>query len=81
MPSARSSRRTANAPRPWSRIGTTAYAGAFVRLDITGTSGLGDGLTAIGLVQVDTVVTMARNGVPAQDEGLKQFVILNQSLF
>ena len=58
-----------------------AYAGSFVRLDVTGTSGLGDGLTAMGLVQVDTVVTMARNGVPAQDEGLKQFVILNQSLF
>ena len=60
---------------------TEAYAGAFVRVDVTGTSGLGDGLTAMGLAQVDTVVTMARNGVPAQDEGLKQFVILNQSLF
>ena len=51
-----------------------AYAGSFVRLDITGTSGLGDRLAAIGLVQVDTVVTMARNGVPAPDEGLEQFV-------
>jgi hypothetical protein len=58
-----------------------AYAGSFVRLDVTGTSGLGDSVTAMGLVQVDTVVTMARNGVPAQDESIKQFALLNQSLF
>lgn len=57
-----------------------AYAGSFVRLDVTGTSGLGDSLTAMGLVQVDTVVTMARNGLPAQDESIKQFALLNQSL-
>jgi GNAT superfamily N-acetyltransferase len=58
-----------------------AYAGSFVRLDVTGTSGLGGSLTAMGLLQVDTVVTMARNGVPAQDESIKQFALLNQSLF
>jgi GNAT superfamily N-acetyltransferase len=58
-----------------------AYAGSFVRLDVAGTSGLGGSLTAMGLVQVDTVVTMARNGVPAQDESIKQFAVLNQSLF
>ena len=58
-----------------------AYAGSFVRLDVTGTSGLGDSVTAMGLVQVDTVVTMARNGVPAQDGSIKQFALLNQSLF
>ena len=58
-----------------------AYAGSFVRLDVTGTSGLGDSVTAMGLAQVDTVVTMARNGVPAQDESIKQFAVLNQSLF
>jgi ribosomal protein S18 acetylase RimI-like enzyme len=58
-----------------------AYAGSFVRLDVTGTSGLGDPVTAIGLVQVDTVATMARNGMPTPDEGLKQLVVLNQSLF
>lgn len=60
---------------------SAAYAGTFVRVDVTGTSGLGERLTAIGLVQVDSVVTMARNGVPAPDEGLKQPVALNQSLF
>jgi GNAT superfamily N-acetyltransferase len=58
-----------------------ACAGSFVRVDITGTSGLRDSLTALGLVQVDTVVTMARNGVPAQGEGIEQFAVLNQSLF
>jgi GNAT superfamily N-acetyltransferase len=57
------------------------YAGSFVRVDVTGTSGLADGLTAMGLAQVNTVVTMARNGVPAQDERVAQFAILNQSLF
>jgi GNAT superfamily N-acetyltransferase len=57
-----------------------AYAGSFVRADITGTSGLGDSLTAMGLVQVDTGVAMARNGVPPQDESIKQFAILNQAL-
>lgn len=58
-----------------------AYAGSFVRLDVTGTSGLGDSLTPMGLIQVDTVVTMAHNGTPAQDESIKQFALLNQSLF
>jgi hypothetical protein len=60
---------------------TEAYAGSFVRLDVTGTSGLDDRLAAIGLLKVDTVVTMARHGVPAPDDGLKQFATLNQSLF
>jgi GNAT superfamily N-acetyltransferase len=63
------------------RYWNDAYAGSFVRLDVTGASGLGEGLTAMGLAQVDTVVTMARNGVPTQDEGVQQFAILNQSLF
>ena len=70
------SERTAALVTSW----TSAYAGAFVRLDVTGSSGLGDLLTAMGLKQVDTVVTMARNGVPARDEGLQQLVVLNQSL-
>ena len=57
-----------------------AYAGSFVRLDVTGDSGLGAWLAEAGLVQVDTGVTMARNGVPAQDETVKQFAIINQAL-
>lgn len=71
------SERAAALVRHWSE----AYAGAFVRVDVTGTSGLADGLAAMGLAQVNTVVTMARNGVPAQDEALAQFALLSQSLF
>ena len=59
---------------------TDAYAGSFVRVDVTASSGLGAWLAEAGLVQVDTGVTMARNGVPAQDETVKQFAILNQAL-
>ena len=50
-------------------------------MDVTGTSGLGERLTAMGLKQVDSVGTMARHGVPATDGGLQQLVLLNQSLF
>lgn len=57
-----------------------AYAGAFVRADVTASSGLGDTLTAMGLVQVDSVVAMARNGVPQQDQAVRQFAIVNQAL-
>lgn len=57
-----------------------AYTGSFVRVDITGTSGLQDWLAQAGLVQVDTVVAMARHGVPPADSGLKQFAIINQAL-
>lgn len=57
-----------------------AYTGSFVRVDVTGTSGLQDWLAQVGLVQVDTVVAMARNGVPPADSALKQFAIINQAL-
>ncbi len=59
---------------------SSAYAGSFVRVDVTGTSGLGAWLTEAGLVQVDTGVAMARNGAPHQDEAVKQFAIANQAL-
>jgi ribosomal protein S18 acetylase RimI-like enzyme len=59
---------------------SSAYAGSFVRVDVTGTSGLGIWLTEAGLVQVNAVVAMARNGVPPQDEAVKQFAIVNQAL-
>jgi GNAT superfamily N-acetyltransferase len=58
----------------------SAYASSFVRVDVTGDSELGDWLTEAGLVQVDTGVAMARNGVPLPDEGVKQFAIINQAL-
>jgi hypothetical protein len=57
-----------------------AYAGSFVRVDITGTSGLGVCMSEMGLVQVSTVVAMARNGAPPQDESVKQFAVVNQAL-
>lgn len=59
---------------------SSAYAGSFVRVDVTGTSGLGTWLTEAGLVQVDTGVAMARSGAPHQDEAVKQFAIINQAL-
>lgn len=57
-----------------------ACAGSFVRLDITGTSGLGAWLAQAGLPQVDTAVIMARNGAPAQDRAAPQFAIISQAL-
>jgi hypothetical protein len=57
-----------------------AYAGSFVRLDVTGDSGLGAWLAEAELVQVDTGVSMARNGVPVQDEAVRQVAIVNQAL-
>lgn len=57
-----------------------AYDGSFVRVDVTGTSGLSACLPDMGLAQVDTVVAMARNGVPPQDEAARQFAIVNQAL-
>lgn len=57
-----------------------AHAGSFVRLDVTGASGLGAWLEEAGLAQVDTGVAMARNGVPPRDEAVKQFAIVNQAL-
>jgi predicted N-acetyltransferase YhbS len=57
-----------------------AYAGRFVRIDISGAGGLGAWLEAAGLAQVDTAVIMARNGVPRRDGGVAQFAIINQAL-
>ena len=57
-----------------------AHAGAFVRVDVTGDSGLGAWLAEAGLAQVDTVVAMARNGAPPPDAAVRQFAIVNQAL-
>jgi GNAT superfamily N-acetyltransferase len=57
-----------------------AYADQFVRVDIVAGTRLSDSLMAMGLVRVDGVVSMARNGVPLEDAGIKQFAILNQAL-
>ena len=57
-----------------------AYAGSFVRVDITGASGLCACLPDMGLAHVDAGVAMARDGVPLQDEAVMQFAIVNQAL-
>ncbi len=57
-----------------------AYAGAFVRIDVTGSSGLGEWLAQAGLAEVDTAVTMARHGVPPRDDTVRQFAIVSQAL-
>ena len=57
-----------------------ACSGTFVRMDVTGSSGLGAWLAQVGLAQVDTAVIMARNGVPPQDQAIQQFAIINQAL-
>jgi GNAT superfamily N-acetyltransferase len=56
-----------------------AYAGAFVRVDVTGSSGLGAWLAEAGLAEVDTAVTMARNGVPPRDNMVRQVAIVSQA--
>lgn len=56
------------------------YTGAFVRIDVPAAAGLSSWLDDLGLLQVDTVVTMVR-GAPARPAGaLKVFAIVNQSL-
>jgi predicted N-acetyltransferase YhbS len=57
-----------------------AYADAFVRIDVTGESGLGPLLEQAGLAQVDAGVAMARNGEPRHDAALHQFAIVSQAL-
>ncbi|MBP0588198.1 GNAT family N-acetyltransferase [Paraburkholderia sp. LEh10] len=57
-----------------------ANAGAFIRIDTPGDSGLTRWLDELGLKRVDTVVKMARNGVPASDPSVAQFAIVNQAL-
>ncbi|SPD64403.1 N-acetyltransferase GCN5 [Cupriavidus taiwanensis] len=57
-----------------------AYAGSFVRIDVTGASGLQGWLAEAGLLQVDTGVAMARHGEPQSDSTLQQFAIVSQAL-
>ena len=57
------------------------HAGAFVRVDVPGSSGLSPWLTEIGLVQVEeTVHAMVRGDAPRSDPGVVRFGLLSQSL-
>lgn len=57
-----------------------AYADSFVRIDVTSDSHLCESLAAMGLAQVDSVVSMARNGRPPHDPRIEQYAIVNQAL-
>jgi predicted N-acetyltransferase YhbS len=59
---------------------TGTYAGAFVRIDVPASSGLGPWLDELGLLQVDTVSTMVRGEPPLLDAARRQFAIVNQAL-
>jgi ribosomal protein S18 acetylase RimI-like enzyme len=59
---------------------TGTYGGAFLRIDVSGASGLSPWLTELGLVQVDSVVAMVRGEAPLPDRGVQQFAIINQAL-
>jgi predicted N-acetyltransferase YhbS len=56
------------------------YAGSFVRIDVTADSGLSPWLDELGLVMVDSVVTMVNGEAPLQDEKMRLFGIINQAL-
>ena len=55
-------------------------AGSFVRIDVHDSSGLSPWLNELGLVQVDTVITMVRGEPLHPDPNIRQFAIINQAL-
>lgn len=57
-----------------------AYAGAIVRVDITGDSGLSPWVESLGLALVGPSVRMARGQPPATDGAVRQYAILNQAM-
>lgn len=59
---------------------SAAYADSFVRVDVTVDGHLGDSLDAMGLMKINSVVAMARNGLPPRDQRIAQFAIANQAL-
>lgn len=56
------------------------YAGSFVRIDVPAASGLSPWLNELGLVQVDSVVTMVKGEAPLYDKEVHQFALINQAL-
>jgi hypothetical protein len=59
---------------------TGTYGGAFLRIDVSTQSGLSAWLTELGLVQVDSVLAMARGEPPLCDPGMKVFGLISQAL-
>jgi GNAT superfamily N-acetyltransferase len=59
---------------------TGTYGGAFLRIDVNAECGLSPWLTELGLVQVDSVLTMSRGEPPLNDPGMKVFGLISQAL-
>jgi GNAT superfamily N-acetyltransferase len=57
-----------------------SYAGSFMRIDVTNASGLSPWLDELGLVQVDTVISMVRGEPPLEDKNMHRYAIVNQAL-
>ncbi|KVD88339.1 GCN5 family acetyltransferase [Burkholderia sp. ABCPW 14] len=56
------------------------HAGMFVRIDVSGDSGLSDWLEGLGLRRVDSGLAMVRGEAPERDPALRQFAVVNQAL-
>ncbi len=57
-----------------------AYAGSFVRVDVTGESGLSTWVESLGLALMEPGVTMVRGQAPVSDGTVKQYAVLNQAI-
>jgi predicted N-acetyltransferase YhbS len=57
-----------------------AYAGSFVRVDVTGGSGLSPWVESLGLALVEPSVRMARGPAPVSDGTVEQYAILSQAI-
>jgi hypothetical protein len=57
-----------------------AYEGSFVRVDVTGDSGLSPWAESLGLALVGPSVRMARGQVPVSDGTVRQYAILSQAI-
>lgn len=58
----------------------TTHAGAMVRVDVTGDSGLGPWVESLGLGLAGPSVRMVRGQAPASDGTVEQYAILNQAM-
>lgn len=56
------------------------HAGAIVRVDVTGDSGLSPWVESLGLALVGPSIRMTRGAAPTSDGTLRQYAILNQAM-
>lgn len=57
-----------------------AYAGSFVRVDVTGESGLSAWVESLGLALIEPGVSMVRGQAPASDGTVRQYAVVNQAI-